>query len=135
MTAVRLKGKLPAFPRMMGMELVETGTERIVGRLPVREEITNGTGAIHGGALMAFADTLGAIGTLVNLSDGMATTTMESKTNFIAPALVGMVLTGEATPIHRGRTTMIWQTRITREDGRLVAIVTQTQLVMPARKA
>lgn len=133
MTAVRLKGKLPAFPRMMGMELVETGTERIVGTLPVREEITNGTGAIHGGALMAFADTLGAIGTLVNLSDGMATTTMESKTNFIAPALIGMVLTGEATPVHRGRTTMIWQTRITREDGRLVAIVTQTQLVMPAR--
>ena len=133
MTAVRLKGGLPAFPRMMGMELTETGTERIVGTLAVREEITNGTGAIHGGALMAFADTLGAIGTLVNLSDGMATTTMESKTNFIAPALVGMVLTGEATPVHRGRTTMIWQTRITREDGRLVAIVTQTQLVMPAR--
>lgn len=133
MTVVRLKGKLPAFPRLMGMELAETGTERIVGTLLVREEITNGTGAIHGGALMAFADTLGAIGTLVNLSDGMATTTMESKTNFIAPALVGMVLTGEATPVHRGRTTMIWQTRITREDGRLVAIVTQTQLVMPAR--
>lgn len=133
MTAVRLDGKLPAFPRMMGMELTATGTERIAGVLPVRDEITNGTGAIHGGALMAFADTLGAIGTLVNLPEGMATTTMESKTNFIAPALVGMVLTGEATPIHRGRTTMIWQTRITREDGRLVAIVTQTQLVMPAR--
>lgn len=133
MTAVRLKGNLPAFPRMMGMELTATETDRIAGVLPVREEITNGTGAIHGGALMAFADTLGAIGTLVNLPEGMATTTMESKTNFIAPALVGMVLTGEATPIHRGRTTMIWQTRITREDGKLVAIVTQTQLVMPAR--
>jgi 1,4-dihydroxy-2-naphthoyl-CoA hydrolase len=134
MTAVRLKGNLPAFPRMMGMELTATETDRIAGTLPVREEITNGTGAIHGGALMAFADTLGAIGTLVNLPEGMATTTMESKTNFIAPALVGMVLTGEATPIHRGRTTMIWQTRITREDGKLVAIVTQTQLVMPARR-
>jgi len=133
MTAVRLKGKLPAFPRLMGMELTATETDRIAATMTVCEEITNGTGAIHGGALMAFADTLGAIGTLVNLPEGMATTTMESKTNFIAPALVGMVLTGEATPVHRGRTTMIWQTRITREDGKLVAIVTQTQLVMPAR--
>jgi len=133
MTAVRLKGKLPAFPRLMGMELTATETDRIAATMTVREEITNGTGAIHGGALMAFADTLGAIGTLVNLPEGMATTTMESKTNFIAPALIGMVLTGEATPVHRGRTTMIWQTRITREDGKLVAIVTQTQLVMPSR--
>ncbi len=133
MTAVRLKGRLPGFARLMGVELTVTELDRIVGTLEVREELTNGGGVIHGGALMAFADTLGAIGTMVNLPDGAQTTTMESKTNFIAAGPIGMLLTGEATPIHKGRTTMIWQTRITRPDGRLVAIVTQTQLVMPAR--
>ena len=132
MTAVRLKGNLPGFARLMGVELTITELDRIVGRLEVREELTNGSGVIHGGALMAFADTLGAIGTIVNLGEGAQTTTMESKTNFIAPALIGMVLTGEATPMHKGRTRMIWQTRITRADGRLVAVVTQTQLIMPA---
>ncbi len=134
MTAVRLKGRLPGFARLMGVELTVTELDRIVGTLEVREELTNGGGVIHGGALMAFADTLGAIGTMVNLPDGAQTTTMESKTNFIAAGPTGMVLTGEAVPIHKGRTTMIWQTRITRPDGRLVAMVTQTQLVMPATK-
>ena len=133
MTAIRLKGRLPGFARLMGVELTLTELDRIVGTLAVREELTNGGGMIHGGALMAFADTLGAIGTMVNLPDGANTTTMESKTNFIAAGPTGTILTGEATPIHRGRTTMIWQTRITREDGRLVAMVTQTQLVIPAR--
>lgn len=134
MTAVRLKGPLPGFARLMGVELTVTELDRIVGTVTVREELTNGGGAIHGGALMAFADTLGAIGTMVNLPPGAQTTTMESKTNFIAPAPMGTLLTGEATPVHKGRTTMIWQTRITRPDGRLVALVTQTQLVMPAAK-
>jgi len=135
MTAVRLKGQLPGFARLMGMALTITELDRIQGTLEVREDLTNGGGQIHGGALMAFADTLGAIGTMVNLGEGAQTTTMESKTNFIAPGPAGMTLTGEATPIHRGRTTMIWQTRITRPDGRLVALVTQTQLVIPAPKA
>ena len=133
MTAIRLKGSLPGFARLMGVELTLTELDRIIGSLTVREELTNGGGIIHGGALMAFADTLGAIGTMVNLPDGADTTTIESKTNFIAAGPTGTILTGEATPIHRGRTTMIWQTRITREDGRLVAMVTQTQLVIPAR--
>ena len=133
MTAVRLKGNLPGFARLLGVELSVTELDRIIGSLTVREELTNGGGMIHGGALMAFADTLGAIGTMVNLPDGADTTTIESKTNFIAAGPTGTVLTGEATPIHKGRTTMIWQTRITREDGKLVAIVTQTQLVMAAR--
>jgi 1,4-dihydroxy-2-naphthoyl-CoA hydrolase len=132
MTAVRLKGSLPGFAQLMGLALTVTELDRIVGEIEVREDLTNGAGAIHGGALMAFADTLGAIGTMVNLPDGAQTTTMESKTNFIGPALVGMRITGECTPVHKGRTTMIWQTRITRPDGRLVALVTQTQLVMPA---
>ncbi len=135
MTAVRLKGRLPGFARLMGVELTATELDRIAGTLVVRDELTNGSGQIHGGALMAFADTLGAIGTIVNLGDGAQTTTMESKTNFISPGPVGTALTGEATPIHKGRTTMIWQTRITRPDGRLVALVTQTQLVIPAPKA
>ncbi len=134
MTAVRLKGSLPGFARLMGVELTVTELDRIVGTLVVREELTNGGGVVHGGALMAFADTLGAIGTMVNLPDGAQTTTRESKTNFIAAGPTGMVLTGEAVPVHKGRTTMIWQTRITRPDGKLVAIVTQTQLVMPAAK-
>jgi uncharacterized protein (TIGR00369 family) len=135
MTAVRLKGRLPGFARLMGVELTATELDRVEGRLEVREELTNGSGVIHGGALMAFADTLGAIGTIVNLGDGAQTTTLESKTNFIAPGPEGSVLTGEATPIHKGRTTMIWQTRISRPDGRLVALVTQTQLVIPAPRS
>jgi uncharacterized protein (TIGR00369 family) len=79
---------------------------------------------------MAFADTLGAMGTIVNLPQGAGTTTIESKTNFVAPAPVGTRVVGEATPIHRGRRTMIWQTRIATREGRLVALVTQTQLVL-----
>lgn len=133
MTAVRLKGTLPGFARLMGITLTVTELDRIVGELTVREELGNGTGVMHGGAIMAMADTLGAIGTLVNLPEGAQTTTIESKTNFIAAAPMGGLITGEATPVHKGRTTMIWQTRITRADGRLVALVTQTQLVMPAR--
>ena len=85
---------------------------------------------LHGGAIMAFADTLGAMGTIVNLPQGAGTTTIESKTNFVAPAPVGTRVIGEATPVHRGRRTMIWQTRISTAEGRLVALVTQTQLVL-----
>jgi len=88
---------------------------------------------LHGGALMAFADTLGAAGTIVNLPDGASTTTLESKTNFLAAAPVGSRVIGEATPIHRGRTTMVWQTRLTNEAGRLIGLVIQTQLVLPAK--
>jgi uncharacterized protein (TIGR00369 family) len=85
---------------------------------------------LHGGAIMAFADTLGAMGTIVNLPQGAGTTTVESKTNFVAPAPVGTRVIAETTPVHRGRRTMIWQTRISTSEGRLVALVTQTQLVL-----
>jgi uncharacterized protein (TIGR00369 family) len=121
---------LPAFPRALGMELTAVAPERLAARLVVGEQVSNGQGAMHGGALMALADTLGAIGTLVNLAPGQRTTTIESKTNFIGAAPIGTRLLAEAVPLHRGRTTQIWQTRITREDGRLVALVTQTQLVI-----
>jgi 1,4-dihydroxy-2-naphthoyl-CoA hydrolase len=83
--------------------------------------------------LMAFADTLGAAATGVNLPACAGTTTIESKTNFLAAAPAGGRIVGETTPIHRGRTTMVWQTRITTEAGRLAAVVTQTQLVLPPR--
>jgi 1,4-dihydroxy-2-naphthoyl-CoA hydrolase len=79
---------------------------------------------------MAFADTLGAVATVVNLPQGAGTTTVESKTNFVAPAPVGIRVIGETTPVHRGRRTMIWQTRVATPEGRLIALVIQTQLVL-----
>ena len=90
---------------------------------------------IHGGAIMAFADNIGAVATVANLPPGASTTTIESKTNFFAAIPVGDTARAECTPLHRGRTTMVWQTRITRNDGRLCAMVTQTQLVLLPKKA
>ena len=133
---------LPAFPRYLGIELTAAEPDRLVASVMVREETGNGQGSMHGGALMAVADTLGAIGTLINLQPGQRTTTIESKTNFIAAAPIGARLLAEAVPLHRGRTTQIWQTRISRENGRLVAIVIrlvaiviQTQLVLATSPA
>jgi len=121
--------KLP-FAELLGIEFVEAAAERVVARMVVREELCTRPAVLHGGAVMAFADTLGAAGTILNLPDGAGTTTIESKTNFIAAAPQGVRVTGEATPLHRGRRTQVWQTRISTEEGRLVAIVTQTQLVL-----
>ncbi|HUI76455.1 MAG TPA: PaaI family thioesterase [Bryobacteraceae bacterium] len=118
------------FAQLLGIELVEASPEKIVARMPVRPELCTKPAVLHGGAAMAFADTLGAIATIQNLPQGAWTTTIESKTNFIAPAPAGSIVTGECTPIHRGKRTMVWQTRITTPDGRLVAIVTQTQMVL-----
>jgi 1,4-dihydroxy-2-naphthoyl-CoA hydrolase len=109
---------------------VHAAADRVVAELVVREELCTRPAVLHGGAIMAFADTLGATGTILNLPEGAATTTIESKTNFIAAAPLGARITGEATPLHRGRRTMVWQTRITTAEGRLVALVTQTQLVI-----
>jgi uncharacterized protein (TIGR00369 family) len=121
--------KLP-FAELLGIRFVSAAPERIVAEMTVREDLCTVPAVVHGGAMMAFADTLGAIGTIVNLPQGAATTTVESKTNFIAPAPLGTRLIGETTPIHRGRRTMIWQTRITTGEGRLVALAIQTQLVL-----
>jgi 1,4-dihydroxy-2-naphthoyl-CoA hydrolase len=115
---------------LLGVEIVEATKERVVGRLLVREDLCTGWHTIHGGTVMAFADTLGATGAWLNLPEGASTTTIESKTNFIAPAKVGTVVTAESLPIHIGRRSSVWQTRITRDDGKLVAIVTQTQMVL-----
>jgi uncharacterized protein (TIGR00369 family) len=125
----RMKGLLPD---LLGIELTEAAPERVVATLAVRQELCTVGNSLHGGAIMAFADTLGAVGTFMNLAAGQRTTTIESKTNFIGGAALGSRVTGESTPLHRGRTTQVWQTRITSEAGKLVAIVTQTQMVIPA---
>jgi uncharacterized protein (TIGR00369 family) len=114
----------------LGIEFVSALPDRIVAQMTVREDLCTIPAVLHGGAIMAFADTLGAMGTLVNLPQGAGTTTVESKTNFVAPAPVGTRVIGETTPVHRGRRTMIWQTRVSTSEGRLVALVTQTQLVL-----
>jgi uncharacterized protein (TIGR00369 family) len=123
----------PTLPGLLGVELVETTPDRIVGRLRVRPEISTTGGILHGGALMAFADTLGAVGTFLNMPPGYTTTTIESSTKFLAAALPGTIVTGESVPLHKGRTTMVWQTMIRREDGRLCAVVSQTQLMLPPK--
>ena len=126
----RLKNlKLP-FSELLGMEFIEANEERVVAELIVRDELCTNPAVMHGGAIMAFADTLGAAGTMLNLPDGAGTTTLESKTNFIAGAPCGSCLVGEATPVHRGRRTQVWTTRVSTAEGRLVAIVTQTQMVL-----
>lgn len=123
--------KAQPFPQVLGIEVTEASRERVCGRLQVKPEICTSGNTIHGGAIMTFADTLGATGAFLNLPEGAGTTTLESKTNFIAPAKEGTVVLAESTPIHVGRRSSVWQTRITREeDGRLVAIVTQTQMVL-----
>jgi uncharacterized protein (TIGR00369 family) len=96
----------------------------------VREDLCTAGDIMHGGAIMAFADTVGALGTAVNLREGQGTTTVESKTNFFAASSVGARLIAETIPLHRGRRTQVWETRITNEQGRLVAKVTQTQMVL-----
>ena len=119
----------PLFPGLMGLQLTEVGPERVVATMKVRPDLCTTGGILHGGAVMAFADTLGAIGTFLNLGEGKGTTTVDSSTKFIGAAKVGSTVTGESTAFHRGRTTMVWQTLIKTEAGKLCAVVTQTQLV------
>jgi 1,4-dihydroxy-2-naphthoyl-CoA hydrolase len=118
------------FPGLLGVEMTEVTQDRVRATLRVRPELCTSGSILHGGAIMAFADTLGAIGTVVNMPEGARTATIESKTNFIGGAPVDTMVHGEATPIHRGKTTQVWQTRVTSAEGRLVGIVTQTQIVM-----
>ncbi len=118
------------FSDLMGVEIVAREKTRVIGRLKVREDLCTSGGILHGGAYMAFADALGAIGGVLNLASGTWTTTLESKTNFFRGAPVGSIIMGEATPLHVGRRTSVWQTRITNEDGKLMAMVTQTQMTI-----
>lgn len=121
------------FPGLMGVKLVEVSPDRVVATMAVRPELCTSGGILHGGACMAFADTLGAVGTVVNLPPGARTTTTDSSTKFIAGAPVGSTVTGESTAFHKGRSTMVWQTLVRNEAGKLCAVVTQTQLVMVDR--
>ena len=120
----------PLLPGLMGVELSVVEPDRVVATMKVRPDLCTTGDTLHGGALMAFADTLGALGTVVNLPPGKRTTTVSSSTQFIAGAKAGSTITGESTPLHRGQTTSVWQTRITSAEGRLCAVVTQTQLVL-----
>jgi len=129
----RLKNLNLPFADLLGIEFVHADKERVIAELTVRDELCTRPAVMHGGAIMAFADTLGAAGTILNLPEGAGTTTLESKTNFIAGAPLGTRLVGEAMPVHRGRRTQVWTTRITTAEGRLVAIVTQTQMVLEAK--
>jgi uncharacterized protein (TIGR00369 family) len=120
------------FSELMGVEVVERSKDRVRGRMTVREDLCTAGGICHGGAYMAFADALGAIGAVMNLRDGARTTTLESKTNFLGAAKVGTVIEGEATPLHVGRRSSVWQTRIVSPEGKLLALVTQTQMTIGA---
>jgi len=122
----------PLFPGLMGVQLMEVTPERVVASMEVRPDLCTTGNVLHGGAIMAFADTLGAIGTIANLPKDARTTTIESKTNFLRAAPEGTRITAECTAFHRGKTTMVWQTQIKTDTGKLCAVVTQTQLVLPS---
>ena len=113
----------------LGIELVEVTPERVVARLKVTDKLMTVGGTVHGGTLMAFADTIGAAGTVANLAEGQRTATLESKTNFIAGCRSGTVQ-AEAKPIHKGKRTHVWETRITDETGKLLSVTTQTQMIL-----
>ena len=120
----------PLFPGLMGVRLVELTLERVAAEMVVRPDLCTAGHILHGGASMAFADTLGAVGTVLNLPKGKRTTTTDSSTKFIGGAKEGSTVTGQCIALHRGRTTMVWQTSIRTADGKLCAVVTQTQLVL-----
>ncbi len=119
-------------PRALGVRIVSVTPRKVRAEMQIGEIHMNRTGRVNGGAIMAFADVLGAAGTFANLPEGYSTTTLESKTNFFA-AGEGPVLNAVSIPLHIGRLTNVWQTTISNADGRRVAIVTQTQMVLPPR--
>lgn len=123
----------PMLPGLLGVRLTEATPERVRADLTVRADLCTAGHILHGGSYMAFADTLGAVGTVLNLRPGQKTVTTDSSTHFIAGAPEGTVVSGEAVPLHRGRSTQVWQTTIHNAEGRLCAVVTQTQLVLDAQ--
>jgi len=114
---------------LLGVRFLDTSADRVVAELTIRDDLRTVGGALHGGTLMAFADTVGAAATIVNLPAGAGTTTLESKTNFFAAGRGGIVR-AESTPLHRGKRTMVWQTRVTDDTGRLLSLTIQTQMVL-----
>jgi len=125
----KVKGLLP---ELLGIEFTELTPGKVIAQLTVRKDLCTIGDNLHGGAIMAFADTLGAVAAILNMPEGARTTTIESKTNFIRGAPLGARVIGESVPVHKGRTTVVCQTTIRSEEGKLVALVTQTQLVIPA---
>lgn len=123
------------FSGLLGLKLESVSTDKVVASMLVRPDLCTGGETLHGGAIMAFADTLGAVATVVNMPKGNRTVTIESKTNFLNGASVGSRVIGETTAFHKGRNTHVWQTMIRREDGKLCAVVTQTQMVLAASTA
>ena len=122
----------PMFPGLMGVRILEAAPQHVRAELTVRPDLCTAGGILHGGAFMAFADALGAIGGFLNLPAGARTTTLESKTNFLGSAKVGSTVEGEAIPLHIGRRSSVWQTRITNAEGKLLALVLQTQMTVEA---
>ena len=120
--------------RTLGMQIISVTKKRVVAEMPIDDRHMNRNGRVNGGAIMAFADAMGAVGTIANLPPGFLTTTLESKTNFFA-AGAGPKIHAVSKPLHVGRSTNVWQTRLTNDDGRLVAVVTQTQMVLHPRPA
>jgi 1,4-dihydroxy-2-naphthoyl-CoA hydrolase len=119
------------FAKLMGVTVIETSADRIVGELIVRDDLCTAGGILHGGVAMAFADSLGAIGAFLSLPEGATgTTTIESKTNFLGAAKAGVSVRAETTPVHRGKRTSVWQTKITTPEGKPVALVIQTQMAL-----
>lgn len=114
---------------LLGIRIVEASKDRVVAELTIRDDLRTLGGSLHGGTLMALADTVGATATVLNLPPGAGTTTLESKTNFFAAGRQGVVR-AESVPLHRGKRTMVWQTRLTDESGRLLAQTVQTQMVL-----
>jgi 1,4-dihydroxy-2-naphthoyl-CoA hydrolase len=125
----------PPFADFMGMKITHVSPDKVTAEMFVRDDLNNRNGTLHGGAVMALADNLGGTATMANLPQGGRTATIESKTNFFTAIPVGDTAHAECTPLHRGRSTMVWQTRITRNDGRLCALVIQTQIVILPEKA
>lgn len=118
------------YSELLGMEVVRVTLDEVLLRMPVTRALTNRNGVLHGGAIMSLADHAAGTATYLHLPPGAATTTLESKTNFLRPARLGDVVEARPKPLHLGRTTMIWQTEIRRGDGKLAAVVTQTQIVL-----
>jgi uncharacterized protein (TIGR00369 family) len=124
----------PPFARVVDIRITLLTPDRVEGELLAREQLGNGYGVLHGGAIMTFADNLAGTATTANLPGDKSTTTIESKTNFFSAIPVGDTARGECVPLHRGRSTMVWQSRITRSDGRLAAVVIHTQMIIPAAR-
>jgi len=129
----KIKSRKIPFANLLGIDIVSAELDRVVARMQVRDELCTGRSTVHGGAIMSLADTVGALATIANLHESQVTATIESKTNFVGPAPAGTTLIATATPVHRGRQTQVWTTRIETDGGRLVAVVTQTQIVIDGK--